>query len=213
MDEYKNVRAILTDKGDFVILDILKNNGLEESDEDYYNKSVNGKEPRFDIVKDTAVTIAQKKISEKKLVELLQKHLETSQSTAQKIVADIKEKLLPLLKIYPEEKFSDPVFREKVSEEIFGHEEESGPEIKKRTDELLQRIRPNQNISTQNQEELSSYDKKVEIKNVEENAKNMQQKGIQRPKETQGSEEQKKVKTVIPPDQKKGPDDYRETID
>jgi len=120
--EQKNLRVIFTQEADLALVDILKENDLQESDEEFFNKLENNQEPKETITRGAVATIARKTIPDEKTIELLTKHLDISHEKAEKIVYDIKEKLLPLLKIYPDEKFDDYNFREKVSEEIFGSE-------------------------------------------------------------------------------------------
>ena len=58
-----------------VIDEILKSHDLEENDEEFFNKDTNGIEPRLLIVRDAAIVMAEKKIPEKKVVDLLKKQL------------------------------------------------------------------------------------------------------------------------------------------
>ena len=83
-----------------VIEEILNRNELQETSEEFFNKDIKGIEPRKIIIRDAAISIFQKKIPENKLVELLEKHLETSKETAQKIVSEIKQKLIPYAKVW-----------------------------------------------------------------------------------------------------------------
>lgn len=100
--EKNNKRIIFNLPEDITIVDaindILKSNGLEESDEEYLKKSQKNEDTHLTIIKNAAIAIYQKKISEKKLTELLEEHLETSKETAEKIVNNIKEKLIPYVK-------------------------------------------------------------------------------------------------------------------
>lgn len=82
-----------------IIDEILRDNGLAENAKEFLEKDDNGEEPRLIIVWDSTIVMAQKRIPEEKIIELLAKHLKTSQETARKIVSDIKEKLIPFAKI------------------------------------------------------------------------------------------------------------------
>ena len=154
-----------------VIDEILKNKGLEESAEDFYNKDIKGIEPRLIIVRDAALVLFTKTAPEKKLTELLAKHLETEHKTAENIISELKEKLLPYAKIVKEPE-------EEVEKEI----SEPKPEIA-----------PAENLP---------YAKKIEIKNVEDNAKKMEAERV-------------KAKTVVEqtPSQYRGSDPYHESIE
>ena len=99
-------------------------------------------------------------IPEEKLVELLEKHLEVSKETAEKIISDIKEKLIPYIKIINiEEKEATP--------------EPSTQEI------ILEKIRnntPAQQIAPLPLEKV----KNIEVKSVEENAEKLKNLGESR---------------------------------
>jgi hypothetical protein len=218
MVEKEKLRIILTEKGDAMILDILKNHGLEESDAEYFNKSIKGQEPRFMIIRAAAITILQKKIPEQKLIELLEEHLEIPKNTAEKILSDTKEKILPELKIYPDEQFNDPDFREKVSQEIFGSETQAtSSEIKTQTDELIKKLSANKNIVVPQplEQKKVTYIKKAPVTNVEKNAQDIQKSrqnvGPQRDKTAE--QETKKFGDEKFTNETKGPDTYREPIE
>lgn len=182
----KNLRVIFTKKADVVLFDILKNNGLEESEEEFFSKLEQDKEPKETIIKYAAITITKKIMPDENLIELLQKHLETSNNTAEKIVHDIKNKLLPLLLVYPSERFNDPVFREEISKKIFESENEGKQETKGQGGTL------------------SPFVKKVEVTNVEKNAEILEKE----------REKTSKIGTVGEELQKKGQSDkYRESIE
>ena len=159
MEKNKNKRIIFDlpeeiTTGD-VIYAILKDNGLEESKKEYLEKSVKGKETRLAIIRDAALTMVQKKIPDKKLAELLAKHLETSEKTTENLIADIKQKLIPYAK------------------EILVPEEEERVIPKLSTQEvILEKIRSNtppEQTPTLPTEKV----KNIDIKNVEENAEKL----------------------------------------
>lgn len=146
-----------------IIDEVLSMNGLKESPKEFFNKSIKGIEPRKVIIRDTALALVEKKVPEKKLVELLAKHLETSHQIAEKIILEIKEKLIPYARIIDIEK------------------EEKREEVK----------------SIPVPKPPLPYAKKIEIKDVEDNAKKIKKDRA----ENKFAEE------------KKGPDLYREAIE
>ena len=180
-----------------VIDDILKKNGLKESLEEYYDESNKDKEPRVVIIRNAALVILQKKIPEEKLVELLQKHLETSQETAQKTVNDINQKLIPFAKIINLEKES----------KIEDQKEEF-------REKLIEKINANRNIATEDEEKYPlPYSKKLDITNVEENAKIIQkEKKFTEENKNKTIEETKKFGDNKFANEKKDQDTYREPI-
>jgi hypothetical protein len=122
-----------------------------------------GKESRATIVKDAATAMAKKLIPKEKLVELLQKHLETNKEIAEKIVADIASTLIPSAKIAETSK-------NQYSKEHF-------------QEELLNKVRQSANIPVESEPEPpASYIKKVPVVDVEKNAQAMQH-AQQRPEE------------------------------
>ncbi len=164
MDEQKNLRVIFTKEADYMFADILESNGFKESEEEFDKYIFEEKETRANIIRGIMIAIAKKITPDEELIENLQKHLEISKESAENLVKDIKSKLLPLLLIYPDEKFSDPIFREEISKKVFGDEKNeslSAPLVKK-------------NPPTQT-DKLPPFIKRVEIKNVEENAEFYQQ--------------------------------------
>lgn len=189
-----NQRIIFIFPGDIilteVIFDILKNNGLEESPTEAYNKSTHDKDSRLIIVRDATLIIAQKKIPEDKLVELLSKHLETSAKTAQKIISDIKEKLIPFAKIITTTKEQEELLQKLKTEDrnVFK------PEIKEN-------------------EPPMPYLKTAPIINVEKNAENMQKEGKNIITEEKSKLSKKTEENKEPPIKNTKPDTYREPIE
>lgn len=82
-----------------VIDDILNRSGLPESDQEFFEKTIKGDEPRTLILRDAMITIAERKLSKEKLLNLLIKHLKTSTENAEKIFQDINLKLIPFVKV------------------------------------------------------------------------------------------------------------------
>lgn len=158
----KNNKKIIFDlPGETVLVDvfdeILKNNGLEETTDDFLKSIENNQEPRVLILIDSAKVIFQKKISEEKTVELLQKHLKTSKEVAEKIVTNIKQKIIPYAK--------------EVS--TGEYEKEQRANLKLSSQEIiLKKIKENTPI--EQYDSLSEEKVKiVEIKDVDKNARNM----------------------------------------
>jgi len=84
--------------------EILEENQIQEKHEEWMNKLKNKEDTYALIIVDTAEALFTKKIQEDKLTELVTKHLSTTKDIAQKIILDIKEKILPYAKIIgPEE--------------------------------------------------------------------------------------------------------------
>lgn len=138
-----------------VIDEILSNNSLAESDQEFLDKSDNGLEPRLIIIRDAALVMAEKKVPEKKIVELLQEHLETSKEIAQNIVNEINQKLIPYAKAISDEEETTPSENSDYSQE------------------LLEKIQQNAPTKTPKEEPLPAYEKKIEISNVEKNAEKL----------------------------------------
>src|SRR3989344_8218117 len=87
-----------------VMLEILKNNKLEENKLEFLKKSIKGEDTHLSIIRDATFTMVEKKIPEEKLVELSAKHLGVPKDSAERIVADIKKKIIPYAQIIDMEK-------------------------------------------------------------------------------------------------------------
>lgn len=81
-----------------VVSGILKKYNLEESSEEAYKKIKEGKKPRTNIIIQAASDLVLNKISEKDFISTLEKQLEITKQTAEKIINDVKEKLLSTAK-------------------------------------------------------------------------------------------------------------------
>jgi len=162
------------------INDILRKNGIKKNAINWLDwaEGKEDKESQVVIVRDTALIMAQKRIPEEKLAEFLQKHLETSKETAEKIIQDIKLKIVPFAKIVDLEK---------------------------------------------ERELLPPGVKKIEVANVEENAKKMQKekkfteenksKIIEESSLAEAEYDKEKLKINKFTTEKKGPDTYREPVE
>src|SRR5260221_1352002 len=105
-----------------VIENILESNNIKEDDDEYFDKVIRDEETRNIIIRDAAITIFEKKISDKKVVDLLAAHLGISKETAEKIVVEIKEKLIPFAKMADFEKEN----LENVKANLGNHDEKPG---------------------------------------------------------------------------------------
>ena len=185
------------------IFGILKNNGLEETLDEYFNKSIKGGESRLIIIRDAALVLAQKKVSEEKLAELLARHLEVSIEVTKKIVDEINQKLIPYAK------------------EVKDDTEQTGATENNTSTQkiILEKIQKNlleKKLQQKPKEEpLPPGVKKPGNTNVEQNAKLMEKKSIpivdQDLVENKG---EKKVITVIEKKEEPNPlDTYREPVE
>lgn len=188
MDEQKNLRVLFTTKADLIFSELITKYNLQESDDALRQKIKQKKETHTKILRDAIKTLAKKMIPQEKLAELLAEHLEISQENAKKLVEDINVKLLPLLLMYPDEKFDDENFREEIAKKI-GEGEEweakqqteaniENPEYQKEKlrEDLLNRLR--KNFPQQKPEKPTTPNLKgVPIANVEKNAENMKKEG------------------------------------
>jgi len=106
-DQKTNIRVLLSDKNELILDDILKSFGLEEKN----------------VVVDRIIkNFARENLSENDLINSLEKELVLPHQTAIAVAKELLGKLVPLLEKYPEEKFNDPIFREQVSQKLFGPE-------------------------------------------------------------------------------------------
>lgn len=151
--EQKKLRVIFTDQVEETFDQLAQTHDLQETDEEFNSYLENGNESREMILRDAIEVMAKKMIPEKKLIELLEKHLTISKESAEQIVKEVKEKILPILFIYPDEKFNDPSFREEISKKL-------GEKVEEPT-KLVSR----------------PVIKKVEITDVEENAEKLKRMG------------------------------------
>lgn len=175
MNNEKDLVVIFTDKAESVFSDILKNHGLEETDEEFDKYISGNKESKEMIIRNALTVIAQKKVPEEKLVELLQINLNIPKESVEKLLKDIQNQLLPLLLMFPEEKLNDPDFREEVSMKIRG-EEKGGtlPYLKKA--EIISVEENEKKMKREGKTVKREVDQVVE--NVEENAKKIREERI-----------------------------------
>lgn len=148
--------------------DILKKYGLEESLDDFFEKLENDEEPKEIVLRDAALALAQKRAPEEKIVELLQKHLRTTPEVSNKIVADLKEKIIPYFRVVDLEQLEKTL------------KEEAERRMKNRSlqEELAEAIEEGISFEELQKEKekqkLNPLVKKAETKNVEENAEKIQ---------------------------------------
>lgn len=170
----KDLVAIFPDKAELVFSDILKNYGLGETDKEFNEYISDDKESREMTIRDAVTVLVQKRAPEEKIVELLQKYIEVPRDIVEKLIIDIKGKLLPLLVIVQEEKLEDPESRQEISKKVFGDEK---PRDNKQANELLKKIIEHQNIPVAKEENKppTPYDRKPHITDVEKNAQKIEQ--------------------------------------
>ncbi len=196
MEEQKNnIRVLLSDKAELILGEILKNFGLED-------KNV--------IVDRIIKNFARENLSENSLVNSLQKDLEVTQQMATDVAKELISKVMPLLEKYPEEKFSDPVFREQVSEKLFGPEKK---ENKTKPEDIFSKIKTPIGVENALQKKQSNP---PEAKTIE----SPQDEKIVAPAPKRKSRLPRKPATKTtkesvseqPKKQNSGPDKYREPI-
>jgi len=203
MENHNNKKIIFDVPGDADMVDIideiLKNNGIEETLDEFEGALENNEESKLIIVRDTAKVILQKKIPEKKLIELLAEHLEIPQETAEKIIQEIKEKLIPYAKIIDLEK----------EEEQRKKEKEVEYQKEKIQEELLNKIRGNAPIRESDMEaELPIISvKKIDIVDVEKNAERIKSER----KPISSTLKENKIPQSAPSENKKDP--YKEPVE
>lgn len=197
MEKDKNKRIIFALPGDVTTAEvmnaILKGNGLEESKREYLEKSIQGEETHLTIIRDATFVLAKKRVPEKKLVEILAQHLKTSQQVAEKVVADIQQKLTPYAKeiTIPKEEEKEKIVEELSTQEL-----------------LIEKIK--QGISNDNKvtskeylppESLPETIKKIDVEDVEKNAEELKKKREETAKPgtvgAQGKEQEDKYREPI----------------
>ena len=185
-----------------IIEQILLTSGLGENEEEFSEKDAKGIEPRFIIVRDTAYAMIGKKIPEEKMVEILAKHLETSKETAQKIIQDINEKIVPFARTTSSDSEAEK------SRVVVPQEKPTTYDKEKYKQELLNKIRSNKSsIAAPKEAPAMPYKKTPDIVDVEDNAKNMEKtKPIKIP------DNQKIEKSTIPTPPKQT-DPYKESVE
>jgi len=182
-----------------IILRILKDNKLEENDEEYVDKVTKGIETRLIIIRDTIRVLVEKKIPERKIAELLTEHLQTSPEIAGKIIVEIKEKLVPFARIASE-----------TPKETLD-ETETQPITKLAPTPVISK-----NLASP---KLPAIPKPATVSSTPTPSATpkLQEKPVEKPTEKiqEQPEEQKRVKTVIPPEvnKPKPGDTYREPIE
>lgn len=129
MDRQNKIRVIFTAKADDTLSEIIKKYGLKE-----YLATL-----KIDYI---SKAFAIEKVSEKELLNYLQKELNVSLQTAEQISKEIITGIIPFLEKAPEEKFEDPIFREEISKKVFGTATETG-----KSADILPKIKPPINIA------------------------------------------------------------------
>ena len=107
MDEQKKILVIFTEKADIVLSDIIKRYSLQETEAEAFEKYEKEKLPKIVVLDHLTRDFVLKILSEKDLVNSLQKELEIPQQTAEKISKDIITGLIPLLEKIPEDELEN----------------------------------------------------------------------------------------------------------
>ncbi len=165
----KKTMVIFTDKANSAFDTLMGKYNLQESLQEEFERYIKkGKFTRWIMLRRVIKALAGKSISEEEFIIAVEKIISIDQQKAVQIAQDIKMDIIPFLEVFPEEKLSDPIFREEIAKKIWGSEkispESSIQEI------LLEKIRDNTRIKN-NASILISKVKKIDITNVEENAK------------------------------------------
>ena len=79
-----------------VVMEILENNGLKETIDDYLNKIDKKEEPWLDILHKASKNLISGELTDKNFILLIQTQLNISDKTAGNILEEIKQKLLPM---------------------------------------------------------------------------------------------------------------------
>jgi len=88
--------AIFPENNAFIIKEILKDHGLEESNKDILEKHKKGKESHGAILAAIGLKCYQENLSNDKLINLIKTNLNTDIKTAKSISKDLNKKILEL---------------------------------------------------------------------------------------------------------------------
>jgi hypothetical protein len=180
----------LNEKSYKILIGIMGKYKLQENDDEALVKVKEGKLFNENIAIQLTRNLMLEKISNVEFLNALHENLKTEKETTKKIALDIVNTLIPALEKVPEDKLKEYNSRNNPENEITEKEPViEGPGKKNTPPKKL------------------PYSKKVEIPNVEENAKHMEK-----------SEALQKARTVIPQStqpkpQNSSPDTYREPIE
>ncbi len=185
-----NLVIIFPQKADLALEGILRKNNLQETDDQVSKDYREKRMPNVVIVDHLIKDLLKGKISNEVFFNTLEEKLRLPRTTIKNISLDIMHNLVPLLDIVKEE-------------ELIKYNAKK---------ESLRAL-----MESTNKKPVFPFDKKVEFKNVEENAEKLRQTKEQL-RETQNVEENAekltKARTVIQPEtETRGPDSYREPID
>ena len=191
----QKIRALFTEKSDLAISDIVKNFRLEESYEELMKKEEQDKNTNELAISLLAKEFTQGNISEANLILSLQKDIEISKETAEKISKEIINKVVPLLEKVPEEKLHNFEFKEDIAKK-----DEERPALSKTKEALYSKPL----IDSQEKSKLSDEIILEDKNRTQEPLENLKTKKILPKKPIQPKPLQSK---------KTGPDSYREPIE
>lgn len=190
----KNLVAIFTEEADTILYDIMTKYSLKESDDERINKLMRNKLSNEVILDHEIKNFLKKELSFDQFIKILEANLEIDYQSAENLAKDIKEVLLQFIDLVPEDQLEE-----------YNEKHDKG-KLKN---------------PTLNNESNVNYIKKIDIKNVEENAEISQQnklytddvkKVIQEVSQENLPEKEKLGENRFE-DEKKGPDSYREPIE
>jgi hypothetical protein len=206
-EQKNNIRVLFTPKADSALDDIISAFNLEETPEEFIKINIEGKLPKIVIIDRLTQGFAKGTISEKDLINSLQKDLAVPQQTAEKISKEIITKIVPFLEKVPEENLKDPAFVDEIAQKIFGEVKEK-PKMELGEGESLD-ISPKfgtpANVVVPTERIVPTTEEKQKTKNA------TPQKKQERIKKPAMPEEVKETAPQIR--QTKGPDSYREPIE
>ncbi|MBU2539725.1 hypothetical protein KJ786_00980 [Patescibacteria group bacterium] len=162
-----------------VFSNILKENGLQETIEEAYEKLMQEKPSRITTINDATKSFVGGNISENDFILLLQNQLEISKEKAENLIKSTKEKIIPFTKkiVIKEEATTNERVMDipKTFPPIFKKEEEYKLEIKRKPIPSINQ-KPRPNIKSQN---IKKQRNPMIEKNME-NGKNPKQSDVYR---------------------------------
>jgi len=120
MEGNNNIRILFTAKANSALDNIMKDFSLEETDNESVERDQGGKLSKVVVIDHLSKDFARGTISEKNLIDSLQKDLNLPQQKAQQVSKEIITKIIPFLEKVPEEKLKNPIFVEEINKKIFG---------------------------------------------------------------------------------------------
>lgn len=207
MDEQRNnIRVLFTSKADSALDDLMKNFNLQETPQESVKRNREKKLSKIVVIDHLIKDLATGIITEKDLIDSLQKDFEVSQQTAEQISKEAIAKIIPFLEKVPEEKFKDPIFVEELTKKVFGETSEAKKEIiGEKEFDLFPKIELPINVAEQKEENVMPPAEEPKGKATLPSKKQERVKKPIAPEQIKGSASQTR--------QSKGSDTYREPIE